>query len=228
MAVKGTGGATGATSRHPHPQMDSLRYILTTIEKFQGRAFMRITAVFTGIVLACALAWGQAISTSQINGTVRDASGLAVAGAEVKATQTATGLVRTSTSGADGSFLLTDLPVGPYQLEAGKEGFAKYVQSGIVLQVGSNPTIEISLKIGSVTEQVVVEAGASLVETRNAGVGTVMENQRVLELPLNGRQATDLIYLSGMATQVNGAGLNSGVRNFPRRTFPSPAACRMA
>src|SRR5215468_330535 len=177
---------------------------------------MRILASITlAFFVACGTVWAQAISTSQINGTVRDSSGLAVAGAEVKATQTATGLVRTSTSGADGSFVLTDLPVGPYQLEAGREGFAKYVQSGIVLQVGSNPNIEISLKIGSVTEQVVVEAGASLVETRNAGVGTVMENQRVLELPLNGRQATDLIYLSGMATQVNGAGLNSGVRNYP-------------
>jgi hypothetical protein len=176
---------------------------------------MRTGVIFAGIALACGTAWGQAISTSQINGTVRDASGLAVAGAEVKATQTATGLVRTSISGPDGSFVLTDLPVGPYQLEASKGGFSKYVQSGIVLQVGSNPNIEISLKIGAVTEQVVVEAGASLVETRNAGVGTVMENQRVLELPLNGRQATDLIYLSGMATQVNGAGLNSGVRNYP-------------
>ena len=81
---------------------------------------MRIPAIFGGIALACITAWGQAISTSQINGTVRDASGLAVAGAEVKATQTATGLVRTSTSGTEGSFVLTDLPVGPYQLEAGK------------------------------------------------------------------------------------------------------------
>src|SRR5207302_3932218 len=106
-------------------------------------------------------------------------------------------------------------PVGPYQLEVSKEGFAKYVQSGIVLQVGSNPTLEVALKVGAVSEQVQVEANAALVETRNAGVGTVIDNQRVLELPLNGRQVTELVYLSGMATAVNGAGLNSGVRNFP-------------
>jgi hypothetical protein len=146
---------------------------------------------------------------------VQDSSGGAVPGAEVKATQTATGLVRTIVSGADGSYVLTNLPVGPYQLEVTKDGFSKYVQSGIVLQVGSNPSVEVALKVGAVSEQVQVEANASLVETRNSGVGQVIDNQRVVELPLNGRQATDLIYLTGMATQVNGAGLNSGVRNYP-------------
>src|SRR6266699_3525498 len=166
-------------------------------------------------LLAASGAWAQAISTSQINGTVQDASGLGVPGAEIKATQTETGLVRSTTSGNDGAWILTNLPVGPYQLEAVKEGFSKYVQSGIVLQVGSNPTIDIGLKIGAVSEQVQVEANAALVETRNSGIGQVIDNQRVLELPLNGRQVTELIYLSGMATQVNGAGLNSGVRNFP-------------
>src|SRR5712692_1218454 len=89
--------------------------------------------------MACGVLWAQAISTSQINGAVQDSSGLAVPGAEVKATQTATGLVRTVISGADGSFVLPNLPIGPYQLEVTKEGFSKYVQAGIVLQVGSNP-----------------------------------------------------------------------------------------
>ncbi|HLK47352.1 MAG TPA: carboxypeptidase regulatory-like domain-containing protein [Bryobacteraceae bacterium] len=168
-----------------------------------------------GLVLAAAGLYGQAISTSQINGVVRDASGLAVPGAEVKATQTETGQVRTTLSQADGSYVLANLPVGPYQLEISKEGFTRYVQSGIVLQVGSTPTVDVAMKVGAVTEQVQVEANAALVETRSAGVGSVMDNQRVLELPLNGRQVTELIFLSGMATMVNGAGLNSGVRNFP-------------
>jgi Carboxypeptidase regulatory-like domain len=175
---------------------------------------MKSVAMVIGILL-CPVGWGQNISTSQINGTVRDPAGLAMPGAEVKATQTDTGLVRSTMSGSDGSFVLTNLPVGPYELEVSKEGFSKYVQSGLVLQVASNPNVEITLKVGSVSEQVEVEASAALVETRGAGVGTVMENQRVVELPLNGRQVTDLIYLSGMATQVNGAGLNSGVRNYP-------------
>ena len=168
-----------------------------------------------GFMFACSAVWAQAISTAQINGTVQDATGLAVPGAEIKATQTETGLVRAATSGADGSYILTNLPVGRYQMEVTKQGFSRYVQSGIVLQVGGNPTVDIPLKVGTVSEQVQVEANATLVETRSAGIGQVIDNQRVLELPLNGRQVTELIYLSGMATQVNGAGLNSGVRNFP-------------
>ncbi len=141
-------------------------------------------AICVSLLLSLAIPgalWAQA--TAQINGTVRDASGLPVPGAEVRATQTATSLVRTTMSGTDGAYLLTNLPVGPYTIEASKEGFSKFVQSGIVLQVDSNPIIEISLKVGSVSEQVVVEAGAALVETRSTGIGTVVDNQRVVELP---------------------------------------------
>src|SRR5689334_7965797 len=113
-------------------------------------------------LIAASCGWAQAISTSQINGTVEDSSGLAVPGAEIKATQTETGLVRSVTSGADGSYILTNLPVGPYQIEVVKAGFSKYVQSGIVLQVGSNPTVDVGLKLGAVSEQVQVEANAVL------------------------------------------------------------------
>ena len=66
-----------------------------------------------------------AISTSQINATLRDQTALPMAGAVVKATQTATGLARSAFSGPDGSFVITDLPVGPYQLEVSKDGFSK-------------------------------------------------------------------------------------------------------
>ena len=159
-------------------------------------------------------AWAQAVSTAQINGNVRDASGLAVPGAEIKATQTSTGLVRTTSTGGDGSYLLLNLPIGPYQVEVSKEGFSKYVQSGIVLQVDSNPTMDVALRVGSVNEQVIVQADAALVETHSTGIGTVVDNKRVVELPLNGRNATQLIFLGGMATTGNGTNLNT-IRNYP-------------
>ena len=89
------------------------------------------------------------------------------------------------------------MPLGPYQLEVTKEGFTNYVQSGIVLQVNSDPAIEAALKVGSVTEQVVVEANATQVETRNSGIGEVVQTQRIVDLPLNGRNVTDLIALAG-------------------------------
>ena len=110
---------------------------------------------------------------------MRDQTALPVADAVVKATQTVTGLARSVFSGPDGSFLIADLPVGPYQLEVSKDGFSELVQSGIVLQVASNPNLEVALKVGSVSEQVEVQADANLVETRSADVGTVMENQRL-------------------------------------------------
>src|SRR5262249_5547089 len=159
--------------------------------------------------------WGQAASTSQITGTVKDQTGAVLPGAEVTATQTDTGAKRMVVADETGSYILTNLPIGPYRLEVGLPGFRTYLQTGIILQVGSNPTIPVVLAVGQVSEQVEVAADAALVETRSTGVGQVIDNQRVLELPLNGRQATELIFLSGMATPSLGAGLNSKVRNYP-------------
>jgi hypothetical protein len=107
---------------------------------------------------------------------------------EVTATQAETGITRTTVSNETGSFVLPTLPIGPYCLEAGLPGFRTFAQIGIVLQVGSSPVINPVLEVGQVTEQVEVQANAALVETRSAGVGQVIENQRILELPLNGRQ----------------------------------------
>jgi hypothetical protein len=167
---------------------------------------MRIVSVTLVCWMICVGAWAQAVSTGQITGVVRDSSGLAVPGAEVKVTQTATGLVRTAITEAAGEYVLPNLPVGPYQLEVTKEGFAKYVQTGIVLQVASNPTVEVTLRVGAVSEQVQVEANATMVETQATGVGSVIENQRILEMPLNGRNAADLVFFAGPVVQ---AGLSS-------------------
>src|SRR5580692_2760309 len=162
----------------------------------QWEVFVRIVIGFVlGCIFACATIWAQAISTSQIKGTVQDPSGSVVPGADVTVTQTDTGIARNVTTGADGSFLFNELAVGPYTLQVTKAGFSKAVQSGIVLQINSNPTIDITLKVGAASEQVVVEAAAAMVETQNSGVGEVIDQQRVVDLPLNGRQLTDLILL---------------------------------
>src|SRR5437762_3160329 len=151
--------------------------------------------------LTTGLVWAQA--TAQINGTVKDPSGAVLPGVEITATQTDTGVTRKTVTNETGSYILPDLAVGPYRLEAALPGFRTYVQTGIVLQINSSPVINPVLQVGQVTEQVEVQANAELVETRNSGVGQVMENQRVMELPLNGRQVTDLITLSGAAVQIN-------------------------
>jgi len=157
----------------------------------------------------CLGAWGQ--SVSQIQGVVQDDSGAAVPNTEVKATQTDTNITRTTTSGPDGAYVLANLPLGPYRLEVSRQGFTTYVQTGIVLQVSTSPTVNVSLKVGAVTEQVQVEANAALVETQTTSIGSVIESQRILELPLNGRNAVELIQLAGAAIP---AGKN-GTAGFP-------------
>ena len=152
---------------------------------------LRFASIF---VLSCAAMFAQA--TSQIQGVVRDTSGLPVPGAEVKATQTDTGVERSAVSGTDGNYVLSNLAIGPYRLEVSKSGFANYIQTGIVLQVATNPTIDVALNVSAVSQTVQVEANAAQVETENTSLGTVIENQRIIDLPLNGRQATDLIQLT--------------------------------
>lgn len=101
----------------------------------------RLLYLSLGLILACVVVWAQA-STAQIHGVVQDSSGAAVPGAEVKAIQTETGVSRTVTSAADGRYVLTNRPIGPYRLEIAKDGFTKYAQSGIELQVNSDPREE--------------------------------------------------------------------------------------
>src|SRR5262245_58380939 len=153
------------------------------------------------VVLVAALSsgviWAQA--TGQIHGTIHDQSGAAIPGADIKVTQTGTGLSRSVLSQEDGSYVLTNLPVGTYQLEVSLAGFATYVQAGIGLQVNSDPRIDPVLQVGSVSEEVRVEENATQVETRSSGIGEVVQTQRIVDLPLNGRNVTDLITLAGAA-----------------------------
>src|SRR5436190_779018 len=145
-------------------------------------------------LLMCSSIWAQA--TAQISGTVKDQSSAVLPGVEVTATQTDTGIARNAVTNETGSFVLPNLAIGPYRLEAGLPGFRTFAQSGIVLQVNANPVVNPVLEVGQVTEQVEVQANAAMVETRSAGIGAVVENARILDLPLNGRAVVELIALS--------------------------------
>jgi Carboxypeptidase regulatory-like domain len=172
-----------------------------------GRKF-----VFTFVLslFTCSALWAQ--DTAQISGTVTDSSGAVLPGVELTATQTATGLIRTVVTNETGTYALTNLPIGPYKLEAVLPGFRTFSQTGIVLQVGANPVVNVTMQVGQVSEAIEVQADAALVETRTTGVGQVIDNVRVMELPLNGRQVTELIILSGAAV---GGGQQNSPRNYP-------------
>jgi hypothetical protein len=143
---------------------------------------------------------GRAQATAEISGTVRDQTGAVLPGVDVTAIQTSTGAMRGAVTNETGSYVLANLPIGPYRIEAALPGFRTFVQTGIVLQVGSSPAVNPVLEVGQVTEQVEVQANAAMVETRSAGIGSVVENARILELPLNGRALIELVALSGGAT----------------------------
>jgi hypothetical protein len=145
--------------------------------------------------VGCASVWAQA--TAQISGRVTDQTEAVLPGVEITATQTATGITRSIITNETGSFVLPNLALGPYRLEASLPGFRTYARTGIVLQVNSSPTINVILEVGQVAETVEVQANAALVETRDVGVSAVLDNTRVLELPLDGRSAVELIELAG-------------------------------
>src|SRR4029434_9629719 len=178
------------------------------------------------VLLSLATASAQSVSTAQINGTVRDQSGGGLPGVDVTVTQTDTRLTRTAETDETCSYILQNLPSGPYRFDAELQGFRKFVQTGIVLQVNANPTLNVTLQLGQVAETITVEGTAALVETRNPGIGQVITNQQVVELPLNGRQLTELVFQAGLATggkatadAPGGNALNTGVRSYPNTTI---------
>ena len=99
----------------------------------------------------------------------------------------------------EGAFTLPNLPIGPYRLEVTLTGFRTYIQTGIVLQVNSNPVIPVKLQLGALQETITVEAATPLVETRNPSVGAVIDNEAVEALPLEGRNVAALVILAGGA-----------------------------
>jgi hypothetical protein len=162
------------------------------------------------ILLATAVAYGQG-ATAQISGTVKDTSGGVLPGVDVTVTQTATGLTRSAVTDEGGNYTLTNLPIGPYRLEAKLSGFRTFVQTGITLTVNANPVLNVEMALGDLTETVSVEAATPLVETRSPSIGTVIDNEKVEELPLNGRNPVELIQLAGAA--VPQPNLNSSSRS---------------
>ncbi len=164
---------------------------------------LRTLAVFAVIAFASSLSIGQAVNFAQLLGRVTDPSGAVVPGAQITATQTATGLVRATSTNNEGQYSFTNLPVGPYKLQVAAAGFRDYVQEGIILQVGGAPRVDVTLQVGGKSEVVQVVADVGMLETSQNSISTLIDNSRILELPLNGRNAPDLIMYSGGASNAS-------------------------
>ncbi|HEV2177632.1 MAG TPA: TonB-dependent receptor [Terriglobia bacterium] len=150
-----------------------------------GLAVGWMSLLFAGILMAQE-------TTGSIRGTVLDPSGATVPGARVTATQAETGLVRTAVSDRQGAYLLVLLPLGHYRLEASAKGFQEFVQEGITLSVNQTAAVPIHLVVGSATQSVQVTANTSLIETADTTLGKTVGEREILDLPLNGRNFSQL------------------------------------
>ena len=165
-------------------------------EQHMGRIIGRVVGILVAGLMISPPLFAQ--NTASIAGTVRDSSGSVLPGVTVTSTQTDTGL------DADGR-LGRGRPLHHFESSGGPlhgsssccRASARSCRPGIVLQVNGSPTINAALEIGNVEESVTVQGESPLIETRSVGIGMVVDNQRVLELPLNGRETLDLVFHDG-------------------------------
>ncbi|MCU1262569.1 MAG: hypothetical protein JWO80_5454 [Bryobacterales bacterium] len=142
----------------------------------------------------------QAVAVAEVDGHVTDPSGQAVAGAQVKMTEADKQQVHLTRTDGEGRYALPNLPVGAYTLEVSAQGFKTYQQTGITLQVANNVEANVKMQIGSVSDSIQVEANAAMVETKDNAISQVIDQKRIVDLPLNGRNPTQLLLLTGGAT----------------------------
>ena len=155
------------------------------------RLMFALVTLVAGLNLLILNLSGQQI-TGSIRGTVLDPSDAIVQAATVTAKHTETGLSRTVVTDRQGAYVLVELPIGHYQMEVRAQGFQKYLQQGISLDVNETATVTIHLKLGAETQQVEVRADAALVQNTLSSLGqTVMEHE-ILDLPLDGRNFSQL------------------------------------
>ncbi len=145
--------------------------------------------------------WAQ-FTTARLSGIVSDPSGAVVAGATVTVQDLGTSYTQTTKSGPAGQYLFPSLPVGTYQITVSMAGYTQYVQKGIVLSVDQAASQNVQLQVGLVAQQLVVIANSSLVTTDSATVGQLIDQKEISELPLNGRDVQQLVFLAPGTTNV--------------------------
>jgi hypothetical protein len=175
-----------------------------------NRVLRLVLIVLTTLVSANVL---YADVTGSIGGVVKDRSDAAVAGAKVVATNVDTNLNTETVSGADGSFRILALTAGTYKLTVTAKGFRPFAETGIVVKVNDQLRFDVTLDVGTVTEEVEVSANAVQVQTENTQLGDVIDSKKMLALPLNGRSYIDLLGLqAGVAPASAGTIEGGGTR----------------
>jgi outer membrane receptor protein involved in Fe transport len=173
--------------------------------------------------LLLAPAYAAAQSEATLTGTVKDTSGAVIPGATITARHVATNVVRTTTSGPEGLYRLTNLPRGNYDVKAEIQGFQPVNQTGVLLTVGETVRLDFALTVGGLNETVSVVSQASLINTEEGRLSSLVDEKRISEMPLNGRNVLQLMEISpgaignpGNAVLGGSAGGNSAFMNGQR------------
>jgi hypothetical protein len=160
------------------------------------------------LLVALASAVFSQTPTGAILGTVRDASGLAVPGAAVEISNEETGQRLEARANQTGDYLAPALVPGRYSIAVSKEGFKKFVHQGVTVTALQNVRVDATLELGAVTQSVVVTGEASLVDTRNATVSNLVDDKRIVDLPLNGRNILSFSSITPGVTRTSITGAN--------------------
>ena len=160
---------------------------------------MREILVLAALCITSSLVCGQ--ERGGVVGTVADQNGAVVSGAKITVTNSGTSQTRTVTSSSSGDYSVPNLPVGLYTATAEQPGFKRATGSNIKVDVQQTVRIDFTLQVGQVTDQVTVTGVAPLLQTDDAQIGALIENKRVEDLPLNGRNFTQLALLVPGATE---------------------------
>jgi hypothetical protein len=185
---------------------------------------LKAVALLAMTLLLCSSAFAGV--TASISGTVKDATGAAVVGAKVTATNTETSIASTQPTNGQGFYSFQSLPLGHYDIDVQQTGFKLYRQTGLVLDVNAALVVDITLQVGQVSEKVEVTGNALHVETANTQMGEVIEGSQMTAVPLAKRSYTDLLALQpGVVSQTSGlsgqfGGQQSG--KFLAATFAVP------
>jgi len=165
------------------------------------RLSLAVISVFLGIHLVYAQ-----VNTGTISGVVQDASGAAIVEAVVTVRHLDTGTVRTMPTDSGGRYIAPDLPLGNYEVQAQHPGFQTGVRSGINLTVGREEVVNLALKVGQISEKILITGEAPLVEATTSAMSSLVDERTIRDLPLNGRSYDQLALLQpGVVTM--GAGL---------------------
>jgi hypothetical protein len=172
-----------------------------------------LTCLLAALVSVPVQVQAQVSVTATVTGFVTDPSGAYVPGASVTIVNTETGFTRSAETFSDGAYTFPGLPIGTYELTVTKAGFRTYKRSGLTLDVSQVLGVNVELQLGDISQAVEVTAQATLLQTETSSQGQVVEQRRLADLPLDGRNPIALVSLVAGATVVNAPAILEGYRS---------------